>query len=455
MYLSMINFVDIEDENLPDIILEEICNSIGIHMEYEENTIVENKDLISFNDTDLINLNENIITEHPDYVIPENREELINIIKNTEIPYINKNNQLKLKKYTKNKETNILDFKIANDEILCYIARFINYEEHWEKDKLELAYNNIIHFENISDDFSIGKPTNMNPYSIPYSICLITLKKNNIKYYTDSDHDFFMKALKYLKSDGVYLRKKVLSMDRNELINFFLLDPDGNEIIKQKSIDHNKIKYYEDMKEFPDLYKKNIIPQTNEMSISLAALYFSIDISSSKYPLYEYNILKDFFKKNIEIKNIWEIFEPSDIDFKIKYQKNKKKFILKYSFNPIFTIKFYKKNFLQKILCSYGYSFDQINKIRKYELYNMCVNFKKIPNFHKNKSNEKNILFYGVKPDNVIKLTFNDLLNHYNDKNKLIDFENNTLSYLSIFKLKFLCKKYDQHELFKKIILIG
>ena len=55
----------------------------------------------------------------------------------------------------------------------------------------------------------------------------------------------------------------------------------------------------------------------------------------------------------------------------------------------------------------------------------------------------------------MIKMTFNDLILHFNEKNKLVDFDDNILSYLCVFKLKYLCKKYDQHELYKKIILMG
>lgn len=265
------------------------------------------------------------------------------------------------------------------------VARFVNRNAIWPRDKLVEAYNFLIGFTNndnllakIPENFDIGPQTPNNIHSINacilYKIC--THYRLNVNSHTTINQMAF--GIKMLREETESVIRRVkhfteTNINRTNLINILMLA--HNEIedpipkISETKVNHNIVPKVEVSHDYlhavynnltnPSALRSVIQPSTSPGAIALAALDYNIDISKSKDPLREYKVLRCSTRND---------YQPVDPWLKYWYKLNPIMFDLSVTFNPLFPIEFYDLSRLHDMARIEGYSTREIAESNPYEL---------------------------------------------------------------------------------------
>lgn len=205
------------------------------------------------------------------------------------------------------------------------MATFVNHKVAWKKNSLITAYENLIKYINIKIEdiplyFEYGEPNSDNPLLLParvlYKIGILHGLEFDSYTTTEEMYNLIMRHRAGLLIKNVNIQ---------EIINFMKRFQERNSEVQilDKSSD----------KDFEEIYKNfdnkiflrnNIICKNFEESIVMAILRFNIDISHSKNPNVEYNVMK-ILKKD---------YEPVDEIMNYNYLKNKDMYSIDIVFNP-------------------------------------------------------------------------------------------------------------------------
>lgn len=425
------------NENTPLIVLKEICDSHGIDFEEEEDISID---------------------------------EYLDAIEDTEIYQVSLNNKHKSS---------------------SYVARFVNKNCLWNINTLYKAFDFLIGFSKegtleemiklIPNNLIFGQQDKDNIYSINYCICYKICILGGINLSFDSSKEYLQNAVTLLKYNEMNLRNLVLKMDKLDLVKLFLntnnkyifceeedeITPEIMKILYNDLNNVERLQYY--MK-----------PTANSSAISLCAIIYKIDISNLKDPVLEYYNIKEFFNKEKKLKNdnknyignpienATKNYEPNDKWFYKWYKRFPNFFNLKYQFNPIFPICYYKKDFLKSYLISEGV---KITDEKITSLYKQCVKYYEEPNFHqyeqinmiKNETldmylieeiEKDQIICWGSKNNGMIPLTASEILKCFDVNNKCVIPINmkTSLPENCIIKLKGICYNNIENDIYKELL---
>lgn len=443
--------------NTPIVVLEEICSAHGIDFAEEDITI----------------------------------DDYIETIDDTEIVKVSMNNKRKT---------------------ASYIVRFVNKDCDWNLNSLKQAFNFLIQFSNkltkeeiiglIPSQLFFGQQTINNINSINYCICYKVCNLFGIKLNSKSTKSDLEMAVRLLKYKEENLRSFVYKMDKTQLVNYIMnMNDSDNHKKDSKNWTRANIGELEDsndslitsdslkmcFNDFNSIEKMQYFskPTLNKSAISLCAILYKLDISKLSDPVSEFYNIKDSILKEHEIKNktgkdyignptenAFKNYIPKDKWFNTWYIENPKNFNLRYQFNPIFPVCYYKKEFLKEYLKEEGV---KTNEEKILALYQNCVKYYKECNFHEykqpnmctnetiemyqvNEIEKKYIICWGSKSDTMIPMTVSEILKCFNANNKYVNplDMRASLSENCINKLKNICTKNnlipDYKDLSDKII---
>ena len=276
-------------------------------------------------------------------------------------------------------------YPISNIKHWKYLARFINKYIPWSRNKLVVAYeyltnisSEILNLDKIPLEFNHGLQTVENPYSLNACVLYRICRNYNINlcYQTTINHMTY--AIKLLRTDTNILISKSRHFIEKEakhsdLVNMLLNLPKQNipekQIIKDYSEQPSPVTNYNILtglhKQLTNvkMLQERVVPSTVDGSVALAAINFGIDISKSKYPLEEYEILKSKHRFD---------YKPSDKWLNYWYGENPDIFNLNTTFNPLFPIGYYDKKHLIDLAKREGYTDKEINSNNPYELLQLA-----------------------------------------------------------------------------------
>lgn len=405
----------------------------------------------------------------PNYKI-NNIREILNIIKNKEVPSINE------KKSKRDWE---------------FIARFVNVNvTSWTVDHLAEAFVFLNKFKDSGDvlkelpkKFEIGQQTPDKIRSINACILYKICRQYEIRLKHSTTIQEMRSYIKFLRKSDNFILKSLRGAieDKNKrakIIKFLAQcsEEHGSGSGSRSGSDSEK---ESDKEEFYEKYPSEITnsgklseiigplnnisdlrllinPQTIDGSIALSALNYKIDISRAKNPIKEYNNIKSLSLPRTQSKYL-----PNDKWMLYWYKKNAKMFDLKEFFNPIFPRSYYDNDDLLNLIKKEGYLLQQINGTNCYELLQEIYLSKtfysgELPNIARketmidlediSKVPEGELFTFGVICVKLEPITINELIHTFSCMGFFINpFDlNSSLSVNSINKLKILLRAVDK-----------
>lgn len=373
------------------------------------------------------------------------------------------------------------DILISNDN-LSELATYINPDIEWSKSKLLLATKFIQSFyiKNKSriniinevllnfDKYKYQSATNDDPQTlnccIIYALCR---HLNIITYITDSIHDMVVLIKRCLNRNTLFNESLIIlsNLDNGQLLSFIRQYKSDDKIevksevkmershlirrrmhINHSNVTHDELsRSYKTMNDAKSL-RSRVIPLNNTEAITLAAINYNIDISSTLNPISEYLALKN--KLPIIDKHLIAI-----------QQINPSYVMLDRCFNPLFPIEFYGQNI--EVIAKRVFNPVGNNRISLYNELSMRYLFDDfyfglqpevsneqspitLNNLHEVKSCE--IICYGARNHTMTFYTFDELISLFNhNKDFRIPILNNIsfFSHQAIEKLKIIATKLE------------
>nr|QBK85564.1 MAG: uncharacterized protein LCMAC101_01590 [Marseillevirus LCMAC101] len=229
---------------------------------------------------------------------------------------------------------------------------------------------------------------------------------------------------------------------------------DQQEEEKEEPVDEEMPDFYNDVNKSISLFcnlgetLKRIYPRTIGEAITLAALIFKIDISSSKDPIMEYNNLR-------KTHSMWV---PLDSTMKHALTINPLSYQLDCYFNPVLPYELYNEDELRHLAIEEGYT---PNDLRQESAYSLLAGSYLLPTFHHgmfstiindktpitlenvNEINPLKVICYGTRIAGLIALTYQglaDVIKNQRNFSNPIDEDCVAFTKFNIRKLKQLCK---------------
>ena len=361
-----------------------------------------------------------------------------------------------------------------SDDGFPVLAKFINENVNWTKNSLYIVFDRLQKFMlpidqvnqhyycDLLENLKIGKPTPQEPERL--SICCIyrICKLHNLKtsFYTTVKQMEIM--VKFLHKNPQFLRNKIQeecqilnSRHLVHLLSFVLIENDDqsnyenvnmlipNEIetsdsresevsietsdsLESDSFDlknSDNIRYDNLVECFNNFdnksyLQKRIQPNTEIEACVLAALNYRYDLTSAKYPIYEYQQL-----------NLCEsTYIPSDPNMIEKFRDDEYSYRIDYTFNPHLPRTFYTDVILKDLAIEEGFVNEDFRRDDPYELLQYACLSK---TFYHGKyptiiNSETPILYesvkeldsavcicYGVKNESLIAFTYIELAKYF------------------------------------------
>lgn len=205
------------------------------------------------------------------------------------------------------------------------IAMFVNHKVNWNKKSLTKAFNNLLIYTTsveIPNDFTYGSPTPEDPYMLPARV----LYRGCLFYGLETDN--------YNTIEDMY--EMIMRYKCGKVIDFLPINV-IKQIVKSGNLeeDHSDNNYKRIWNRFNSTaYLRNYVKCiNNEECIVMSVMRFNIDISHSKYPKAEYNLLRQTKGKN---------YVPVDDIMNFNYNKNPDIYNIDIVFNAKFPEMFYE-----------------------------------------------------------------------------------------------------------------
>lgn len=270
-----------------------------------------------------------------------------------------------------------------------FVARFVNTHSQWPQSKLTAAYNFLIEFMTNEDPlnkipigFIPGLQIPNNPLAVNACVLYKTCIHHRLNVNSRTTINQMAHAVKMLREniESVFRRARVFidrDAKRADLINALMLSPHEVQdpepiimdtvvdpmIIPKVDISHDHLAIlHQSLTDIRTLQQK-IDPTTDNGSVALAAINFSIDISKSSTPTREYKALRITGRND---------YKPVDPWMQHWYKRNRAIFDLSVTFNPLFPVGFYDTNRLVAMVQNEGCTAEEMTNDTPYELLQLA-----------------------------------------------------------------------------------
>ncbi|RLI46609.1 hypothetical protein DRO61_09040 [Candidatus Bathyarchaeota archaeon] len=364
-----------------------------------------------------------------------------------------------------------IPFPIEEHYQMSLVASFVNKFIDWSESELEEAFATLRMYmieaclPNINN-FSYGELTPGNTRSLN-ACCLYRICKSyNLPTNFNHTIEQLAQAVRILIMDiektRKYMFQQIHKLDENEISSIYLsichmLVDDSNLIEKNtETTDEEMPDFYNDVNNSVALFNnysetlKRVYPCTPGEAITLAALIYKLDISSSRDPIAEY----------VNLRKTSSMWVPLDNDMIHALSLNPMVYNLECYFNPVLPYELYNEKELIHLALGEGYSIDNL----RYEsAYSLLASSYLLPTFHHGLFpsiiNEKTpitlenvnevepfkILCYGTRISGVVAMTYQglaDVIKNQRNFSNPVDEDCTAFTQLNIRKLKRLCKTF-------------
>lgn len=362
-----------------------------------------------------------------------------------------------------------IPFPIEEHYQWSLVAAFVNQFIDWPENELEEAFRTLrIYMREACipgiNNFSYGPLTPGNTRSL--NACCLFRICTSYNLPTNFNHtiDELAQAVKILVMDiektRNFMRQQIHRMDEDEISRLYLyachmlVDQPEEDTAEDDPENEEMPDFYHDINNSISLFGdhtetlKRVYPRTPGEAITLAALIFKLDISSSRDPIAEY----------VHLRKTFSMWVPLDPIMKRRVEANPLTYGLACYFNPALPYELYNEDELMHLAIGEGYT---TNDLRRESAYSLLAGSYLLPTFYHgifpSIINEKTpvtlenisdvdpakILCYGTRINGLIALTYQglaDVIKSQRNFSNPVDENCTAFTKLNIKKLKRMCR---------------